>query len=234
MPPDTSRVVKSRALVSWSGGKDSAWALHLLRQSDEYEIVGLLTTVNQRFQRIAIHGVRESLLAQQAEAIGLPLWKVELPFPCSNDEYEARMRVVFERAKDEGVEAVVFGDLFLEDIRAYRERLLQPAGLLAVFPVWGLPTADLAGEMIRAGVRATIVTIDPRRLDPAYVGRSFDAQLLFDLPEDIDRCGERGEFHTFVWDGPMFAHPIAITLGEFVERDGFWYADLVSAANVAL
>jgi uncharacterized protein (TIGR00290 family) len=219
--------------LSWSGGKDCAWALHLLRQSGEFEIVGLLTTLNETFRRIAIHGVRETLLEQQAAAAGLPLWKIDLPFPCSNEIYEARMQAALARAKAEGVEGVAFGDLFLEDIRAYRERMMAEAGLRPLFPVWDIPTAELAREMIAAGVRATLVTVDPRRLSRSFAGRQFDAALLSDLPPDVDPCGERGEFHTFVSSGPMFGAPIEIRAGQVIERDGFVFADLLGREDDA-
>lgn len=226
---------RKRVLLSWSGGKDSAWALHLLQQDPEIELVGLLTTINQHFKRVAMHGFREQLLHAQAEAAGLPLWPVPLPWPCSNEQYEQAMAGACARALTERVDAIAFGDLFLEDIRAYREANLAPTGLQSLFPCWGLLTDALAHEMIAAGIRAHLVCIDPRQLDASFAGRVFDEDLLADLPPSVDPCGERGEFHTFVSAGPMFAHggrsrSIEVRRGDTVERDGFVYADLLPAS----
>ena len=223
-----------RVLVSWSGGKDSAWALHLLLQRPEYEVAGLLTTINMHFGRVAMHGFRRELLEMQAEAAGLPLWPVPLPWPCSNEEYEAAMAMACAQAVAEGVETIAFGDLFLEDIRTYREAKLAGTGLNPIFPCWRMPTDGLAREMIAAGLRAHLVCVDPRHLDPSFAGRVFDEALLSELPATVDPCGERGEFHTFVSAGPMFARggdsrSIEVRRGDVVERDGFVYADLVSA-----
>ena len=218
-----------RILLSWSGGKDCAWALHLLRQDPAFEVVALLTTINQQFNRVAMHGFRESLLDQQAEAAGLPIWKVPLPWPCSNEHYETAMATACARAVDEGLYGIAFGDLFLEDVRAYRIEKLAPTGLIPVFPCWGLPTDELARTMIASGVKARLTCVDPRQLNPTFAGRAFDAQLLADLPATADPCGERGEFHSFVHGGPMFSHTISIRAGETVERDGFIYADLLPA-----
>lgn len=236
--------MRKRILVSWSGGKDSAWALHLLQQQNEYEIAGLLTTVNSRFGRVAMHGFREELLQRQADAAKLPLWSVPLPWPCSNEQYEAAMSEACARAVEVGIEAIAFGDLFLEDIRAYRESKLASTGLQPLFPCWGLPTADLARAMIASGLRAHLVCVDPRQLDASFAGRPFDATLLAELPASVDPCGERGEFHTFVSAGPMFSRQappefapgsgsrsIEIRRGEIVERDGFVYADLLPAPS---
>jgi uncharacterized protein (TIGR00290 family) len=214
-------------LLSWSGGKDSAWALAMLRQQGEYEVVGLVTTINAEFRRVAMHGFREALLDEQAEAAGLPVWKVDLPWPCSNAEYEARMAVVCARAVSEGIAGIAFGDLFLEEIRAYRLKRLEGTGLEAIFPVWGLPTGELAETMVAGGLRAYLTCVDPRVLDRSFAGRVFDAALLKELPAGIDRCGERGEFHTFVCAGPMFSRSIEVVPGAVVERDGFVYADLL-------
>jgi len=214
-------------LLSWSGGKDSAWALHLLRANPDYEVVGLLTTVNQQFHRVAMHGFREELLDAQAAALSLPVWKVPLPWPCANDIYEALMSEACARAVREGIEGIAFGDLFLEDIRAYRVAKLAGTGLEPIFPCWLLPTPQLARDMIAAGFRAHLTCIDPRHLDKSFAGREFDAALLADLPADVDPCGERGEFHTFVSAGPIFSRSIEISRGEVVERDGFVYADLL-------
>jgi uncharacterized protein (TIGR00290 family) len=216
-----------RCALSWSSGKDSAWSLYLLRRDSSVQVVSLITTINEAFDRVAMHAVRRQLLEQQAEAAGLPLWAVPLPWPCSNDQYETRMREVCARAVAEGVEAIAFGDLFLADIRAYRERQLAGSGLDPMFPVWQLPTAELARDMIAAGLRAKITCVDPKRLSPDFAGREFDAKFLADLPREVDPCGENGEFHSFVYDGPMFRHRIHVQTGEIVERDGFVFADLM-------
>ena len=222
-----------RILLSWSGGKDSAWALHVLRERGELEVVGLLTTVNERFRRVAIHGYREELLEMQAEAVGLPLWKVDLPWPCTNADYESRMAAVCARAVAEGLHGIAFGDLFLEDIREYRVEKLAGTGLEPVFPVWcpelGVSTAELAEEMIAAGLKAHLTCVDPRVLSPSFAGRQFNAELLRDLPAGVDPCGERGEFHSFAYDGPGFRRTIRVIPGEVVERDNFVYADLLPA-----
>ncbi len=219
-----------KILVSWSGGKDSAWALHLLRLSGEFEVGGLLTTVNERFRRVAIHGFREELLERQAGMAGLPLWKVDLPFPCSNEEYEARMGVACTQAVREGFEGVAFGDLFLEEIRAYRVAKLAGTGLEPVFPVWGIPTDQLAAEIMAGGLKARLTCVDPRKVPAKFAGRQWDAELLRELPVGVDPCGENGEFHTFAWTGPMFAGEIHVEAGERVERDGFVYAEMVERA----
>jgi uncharacterized protein (TIGR00290 family) len=233
IPSMNNSTQPKRILLSWSGGKDSAWALHLLRQQPQYEVVGLLTTLNERFRRVAIHGFREQLLDLQATSIGLPLWKVDLPFPCSNADYESRMATVCARAVDEGIHGIAFGDLFLEDIRAYRIEKLAPTGLEPIFPVWtpglGITTAQLARQMIAAGLRAHLTCVDPRHLDASFAGRTFDASLLADLPASVDPCGERGEFHSFAFAGPIFSRPISVVPGETVTRDNFTYADLLPA-----
>jgi uncharacterized protein (TIGR00290 family) len=224
-----------RILLSWSGGKDSAWALHLLRQQPQYEVVGLLTTLNEKFRRVAIHGFREELLDQQADSVGLPLWKIDLPFPCANDDYESRMARVCARAVAEGFHGIAFGDLFLQDIRAYRISRLAGTGLEPIFPVWcpslGISTADLARQMIAAGLCARLTCIDPRSLSPSFAGRTFDAKLLADLPAEVDPCGERGEFHTFAFAGPIFSRTVSVLPAETVERDNFIYAELLSATD---
>jgi len=222
-------MTRPKALLSWSSGKDAAWALHVLRQAGEVEVVGLLTTTNEAFGRVAMHGVRESLLEAQAEAVGLPLWKVPLPWPCSNEDYETRMARTCAEAVAQGIEVMAFGDLFLEDVRDYRIQKLAGTGLRPLFPIWNPDTATLAQAMIQAGLRATLACVDPTVLPAAFAGRAFDAALLADLPPGIDPCGERGEFHTFAWDGPMFQKPVPIRRGEVVERDGFVFADLVPA-----
>ena len=216
-----------RVLLSWSSGKDSAWALHLLRQQPNVEVVALLTTFNTAADRVAMHAVRRTLVKMQAERAGLPLWEIELPWPCSNDDYECRMRAVVERALAEGADAVAFGDLFLEDIRAYRVKQLAGTALEPLFPVWGIPTGELAQQMIAGGVRAKLTCVDPAKLDPSFAGREFDAALLRDLPDGIDPCGENGEFHSFVYAAPVFSSAIAVEAGEVVTRDNFVFADVL-------
>jgi uncharacterized protein (TIGR00290 family) len=216
-----------RVLLSWSSGKDSAWSLHLLRTMNDYEVVGLLTTFNSAADRVAMHGVRRSLVKAQAEAAGLPLWDVDLPWPCSNDDYERAMRAVCERALQAGIECMAFGDLFLAEIREYREKQLSGSGLQPVFPVWGIPTDVLARDMIAAGLRAKLTCIDCKQIEPHFAGREFDAKLLSELPAAADPCGENGEFHSFVYAGPMFRSSIPIDSGEVVFRDQFAFADLV-------
>ena len=220
---------KPKLLLSWSSGKDSAWTLHVLRQKNEYDIVGLVTTINENFSRVAMHGVREELLQAQAEAAGLPLWRVPLPHPCANDEYERRMRALIARAVVAGVTHMAFGDLFLEDIRAYREKQLAGTGIEPVFPLWGLDTHKLARDMVTGGLRAKLSCVDPKHLTRAFAGRTFDETLLADFPAGVDPCGERGEFHSFCYAGPMFHRPVALTTGEVVERDGFVFVDLLPA-----
>jgi uncharacterized protein (TIGR00290 family) len=215
-----------RVAVSWSSGKDSAWSLHLLRQDPSIEVVALVTTLNQQFDRVAMHAVRRELLELQAESVGVPLWTVPLPWPCSNEQYEARMRDLCTRAINEGVEAMAFGDLFLADIRSYREKQLAGTGLQPLFPVWQIPTAELAADMVASGLKAKITCVDPKVLSKEFAGRDFDSQFLADLPPGIDPCGENGEFHSFVYDGPGFHKPLAVTVGEILERDGFVFADV--------
>ncbi|HEX7513883.1 MAG TPA: ATP-binding protein [Candidatus Methylomirabilis sp.] len=215
-----------KCLLAWSSGKDSAWALHALRRAD-VPVVGLLTTINQAFDRVAMHAVRRSLLDAQARSIGIPLWPVPLPWPCSNEDYERIMADVCRQAKAEGIECVAFGDLFLPEVRAYRERQLAGTDLTPLFPLWELPTGALAREMLAGGLQARITCVDPKVLPPTFAGREFDQALLADLPAGVDPCGEKGEFHTFAYGGPMFREPIPISSGEVVERDGFVFADLL-------
>jgi uncharacterized protein (TIGR00290 family) len=217
--------------LSWSSGKDSAWALHELRQSGEHEVVGLLTTVNVTHDRVAMHAVRRELLEAQARAVGLPLHVVELPYPCPNGAYEQRMAGACMRAIVEGVEGIAFGDLFLEDIRQYRVDKLAQTGLAPIFPLWQRPTAALARQMVDGGLRAHLTSVWPEKLDASFVGRDFDHALLDELPAGVDPCGENGEFHSFVWDGPMFSAPVPVRLGERIERDGFAFADLLPNAD---
>ncbi|MDW8363117.1 MAG: hypothetical protein RMK74_12010 [Myxococcales bacterium] len=218
-----------KALVSWSTGKDSAYALHVARQTAEVEVVGVLSTVTASFNRVSMHGVREELLDRQVEELGLPCTKVPIPSPCPNGVYEAAMRRALMQAREQGVTRVVFGDLFLRDIRAYREARLAEVGMRGVFPLWDRDTSALAREMLAAGMRAVITCVDPKRLAPALAGRSFDEELLRELPADVDPCGENGEFHTFVTAGPMFRRSIAVRLGEVVVREGYVFADLLAA-----
>jgi uncharacterized protein (TIGR00290 family) len=213
-----------RALLSWSSGKDSAWALHAMHGQ---AVAGLLTTFNGAFDRVAMHAVRRELVQAQADATGLPLRAIELPWPCSNQQYEALMAGACRRAVEDGIDAIVFGDLFLRDIREYRERTLAGSGLEPLFPLWEMPTPDLAREMIRSGLRARITCVDKRVLDASFAGREFDAAFLADLPPGVDPCGENGEFHSFAYDGPMFRNPIPVTVGELRDADGFVFADLL-------
>jgi len=217
-----------KTMVSWSSGKDSAWMVHVLRQQPAYQLAGLLTTVNERYQRVAMHAVRVELLQAQANALNLPLWQIPIPSPCTNEVYERIMAATVRRAVDEGFTHMAFGDLFLEDIRRYREERLAGTGVTPVFPLFGLDTTALARTMVAGGLRARITCVNPTVVDARFAGRDFDAAFLDDLPPSVDPCGERGEFHSFAYDGPMFSAPIAITTGEVVERDGFMFADLVS------
>jgi uncharacterized protein (TIGR00290 family) len=220
--------------MAWSSGKDSAWALHLARQRKEVEVVGMLTTMTDSYGRVTMHGVRDELLQAQSDALGLPLHRVRIPTPCSNEDYEAAMRSALEIAGAEGVTHVVFGDLFLEDVRSYRETQLARVGMFGHFPLWGRETGALAREMIADGLRAYLTCVDPRRVSRELAGRAFDEALLSALPEGADPCGENGEFHTFAWDGPMFTAPIPVQAGDAVERDGFVFTDLVRAEPAVL
>lgn len=220
-----------RVLLSWSSGKDSAWTLHALQQDLNIELCGLLTTLNTEFDRVAMHGVRRSVLEAQAAAAGLPLWAVPLPWPCTNEIYEQRMADVCRRAVNEGINAIAFGDLFLEDVRAYREKNLAPTGLEPLFPLWKIPTDELAHQMIAGGLRARLSCIDTENLPASFAGREFDEELLRDFPPGIDPCAERGEFHTCVYAGPMFSAPIPIATGEIVTRERFVFADFLLPAD---
>ena len=221
------KALHPKALIAWSSGKDSAWALHLARLAGDYDIVGALTTVTDTFGRVSIHGVREELLKAQLAAAGLPATVVRIPYPCTNDIYEERMAAAMAGAIAAGVTHVIFGDLFLRDIRDYREAKLRPIGVTPVFPVWDLPTDALARAMIDGGVEAYLATVDLKKLPASFAGRRFDLQLLADLPAGVDPCGENGEFHTFVAAGPMMQGRVAVTVGDRVERDGYAYADLL-------
>jgi uncharacterized protein (TIGR00290 family) len=213
--------------MSWSSGKDSAYALQAVRLDPQVTVTGLLVTVNAEADRVAMHAVRRSLLEAQASRLDLPLHVVDIPSPCPNDVYEAAMGEALAAALLEGVDAVVFGDLFLQDVRDYREQALDDTGIRPMFPLWSRPTRELAREMVGEGVRAIVTCVDPSQLDPAFVGRAFDDELLDDLPDTVDPCGERGEFHTFVWSGPGFSSPIPVRTGEIVTRGGFVFCDLI-------
>jgi uncharacterized protein (TIGR00290 family) len=212
--------------MSWSSGKDSTMALDAIRREEDIEITALLVTLNATADRVAMHAVRRSLVEAQAGRLGLPLIVVEIPSPCSNEIYEAEMSKALETALGGGVEHVVFGDLFLEDVRGYREERLASTGISPLFPLWGRPTDVLAQEMLGCGIRAVLTCVDPAQLPASFVGRYFDASLLAELPGEVDPCGERGEFHTFVFDGPGYSSPIDIELGDVVERDGFVFCDV--------
>ena len=218
-----------KILLSWSSGKDSAWALYVLRQRHPGAVAGLLTTINEAVQRVAMHAVRRDVLEAQAAAAGLPLRIVPIPDPCSNDEYEARMRLCIEQVVRDGFTHVAFGDLFLEDVRRYREKNLAGSGLTPLFPLWQTPTRELAGEMMDGGLRARLACVDTRVLDASFTGREFDRALLADLPPGVDPCGENGEFHTCVYDGPMFERPLSLDTGHEVTRPPFAWRDFAFA-----
>lgn len=217
-----------KALLFWSSGKDSAYVLHLLRQQRDVEVVGLLTTVNRPVKRIAVHAVREKLLTVQAQACGLAVKHVTIPDPSNNEQYESAIGAALAEGYARGINTVVFGDLFLDDIRIYRERLLAGSGIEPLFPLWGRNTRELAAEMLAAGVRARLTCVDLKALPGTFAGRDYDLQLLTELPDGVDPCGENGEFHTFAYAGPMFRRPIAVRTGKVTERDGFAYADLLA------
>ena len=221
-----------RVLLSWSSGKDSAWTMQVLREDPDVEVVGLLTTVNTTHGRVAMHSTRRVILEAQAQAVGLPLHVIPLPWPCSNEVYERAMRAAMESALKSGVTHIAFGDLFLEDIRAYRSKQLEGSGLEPLFPIWHEPTEPLARRMIDAGVEAFLTCVDPKKLSRSFAGRKFDHAFLNDLPEGVDRCGENGEFHTCVLAGPMFREALPAAVGEVVERDGFYFADLVPGVAI--
>ena len=226
---------RPKVLLSWSSGKDSAWTLHVLRLGGDVEVVGLLTTFNEAADRVAMHGVRRELVEAQAAAAGLPLWPVALPWPCCNDAYERCMAAALRRACGQGIAGVAFGDLFLEDVRAYRVRQLEGTGLQPLFPLWGsaADTPGLARDMLAAGLRAVLTCVDLQQLGEEFAGRPFDSALLRDLPPGADPCGERGEFHTFCYAGPMFTTEVAVQVGPVVTRDRFCFADLLPAAPAA-
>jgi len=223
--------VSKKTLLSWSSGKDSAWTLHQLQQDDDIELVGLVTTVNETHQRVAMHAVRVELLKLQAQAAGLPLHIIYIPHPCSNELYNKAMNGFFDSIKGQGITHMAFGDLYLEDIRQYRVDNLKPTGLVPLFPLWLKPTAELAQSMLAGGLKTYITCVDPKQLPASFCGREFNQQFLDDLPEGVDACGENGEFHSFAYAGPMFTKPIAIERGEVIERDGFVFADLLPKSN---
>ena len=215
-------------MLSWSSGKDSAWALQVLRAQPDIELAGLLTTFNREADRVAMHAVRRELVEMQAAAVSLPLYPVELPWPCPNEEYENILTGALTELKDRlSITHVAFGDLYLEDVRAYREKQMDRLGLTPLFPIWGQPTNELAHQMVAAGVKAWLTCVDPKQLPREFAGRAYDVRLLGELPDGVDPCGENGEFHTFAWDGPMFASPVHVSVGERVERDGFVFTDLM-------
>ena len=221
-----------KAILSWSGGKDSAMAVHAIRQAGEYEITALLTTITQGYDRSSMHGIRRVLIEQQADALGIALAEVPLSRVSSNEEYESRMQELLERYKEKGVSTVVFGDIFLEDLRRYREERLASIGMKGAFPLWGRDTAELARGFVRQGFRAVITCVDSEQMDPGFAGRAFDEEMLASLPSGVDPCGENGEFHTFAYEGPMFARPVLVCPGEVVEREGFLFRDLLPAGAV--
>jgi uncharacterized protein (TIGR00290 family) len=222
--------MSKKTFLSWSSGKDSAWALHVLRQDPDIEVAGLFTTVNKQFDRVAMHGVRLELLRQQAENVGLPLHIIEIPYPCSNEEYAEAMTAFVNTAKAEQIECFAFGDLFLDDVRKYREERLRGTGITPVFPLWGIPTKELSREMVAGGLKAVITCMNPERISDDFAGREYNTAFLDEIPEGVDPCGEYGEFHSFAFDGPMFQHPVAAIVGETVQRDGFVFTDLLPPA----
>lgn len=217
-----------KVLLSWSSGKDSAWALYQLQQQQDVELAGLVTTFNESVDRVAMHAVRHQLVEAQARAARLPLWPVMLPWPCSNDEYEQRMQQCLQRAKESGITHMAFGDLYLQDVRDYRIQLLDGSGIEPLFPIWGQQSATrlLAKQMQESGLKAVLTCVDPKQLSPSFCGRDFDADFLAELPDQVDHCGENGEFHSFCYAGPMFDRDIQIIRGERLERDGFCFADV--------
>lgn len=221
----------AKTLLAWSSGKDSAWMLHVLRQCANVEVAGLFTTINEDADRVAMHAVRRQLVVQQAASLRLPVEFILLPFPCSNERYESNMNAYLSEARRRGVSQVAFGDLLLEDVRRYREDTMRDSGITPVFPLFGSDTRKLAHTMVDAGVRARVTCLDPKQLSAGFAGRRFDASLLSELPAHVDPCGENGEFHTFVTQGPMFEHEIPVTVGETIERDGFVFTDLRPAGH---
>ena len=226
-PSLTYTLIRKRTLLSWSSGKDCAWSLHMLRQDPRVDVAGLFCTVNQAFERVVMHGVRVALLQQQAASAGLPLHIIRIPYPCSNSGYASAMTAFIDSVRKENIEYFAFGDLFLEDVRKYREDHLKGTGITPVFPLWGIPASALAREMIAGGLKAVTTCIDPKRIPDRFAGRIYNTSFLDDLPDDVDPCGEYGEFHTFSFDGPMFEQPVDFILGKTVHRDGFVFTDLL-------
>jgi uncharacterized protein (TIGR00290 family) len=219
--------MKKKTLLSWSSGKDSAWALHILRQQQDLELIGLFCTFNKKFERGAMHAVRNELILQQAESIGLPLELIPIPYPCSDSEYKKIMGNFIKQTKKQDVDSIAFGDLYLEDIRSYREASLAGTGITPLFPLWGMPTDELSKEMVSSGLRAKITCIDPQYLAQEFAGHEYNSTFLKQIPESVDPCGEKGEFHSFAYDGPMFKSAVNICVGETVARDGFVFTDLL-------
>ncbi|MCO4781413.1 MAG: adenine nucleotide alpha hydrolase [Candidatus Cloacimonetes bacterium] len=222
---------KKKVWLSWSSGKDSAWTLYQLQQDDSIQLEGVFTTINKEFERVAMHAVRVDLLKEQAKAFDLPLKIIELPFPCSNEQYELIMTDFLSEIKETGIDAFAFGDLYLEDIKDYRINNLKGTGIEAIFPLWKTPTNELSKEMVQSSLKTVITCVDPKQLDPSFVGREYNQSFLNDLPNTVDPCGENGEFHSFVYDGPMFKQKIDVNVGEVVTRDGFVFADIVKSKS---
>lgn len=218
--------MKTKVLLSWSSGKDSAWTLYQLQQSDKFEVVGLFCTINQAFDRVAMHGTRQALVEAQAKAANLPIQYIKIPNPCSNEDYDAVMQVFIDSIKEQGIDTVAFGDLFLQDIRDYRESRLQGTGIKAIFPLWGADTTVLSKTMIDAGLEAVITCLDPKKMPVSLAGAFYNHDFIKQLPEQVNVCGEYGEFHSFAFNGPMFSHKVKVTVGQTVERDGFVFTDI--------
>lgn len=225
-------IKKPKAWIAWSSGKDSAWALHMTRLLGEVEIIGLMTTITDTYNRVSMHGVHRKLLQAQAKALGLPLHEVNIPAPCSNEEYETHMTEALNIAANQGVKRIVFGDLFLGDVRVYREKNLSKTDIRGYFPLWLSDTSQLAQKMIQSGLKANVVCLDPNKVSPSLAGHPFDQAFLNALPQTVDPCGEHGEFHSFAWDGPMFQHAVPVQTGESVEREGFVFTDLSLAETL--
>jgi len=224
--------MKKRTWLSWSSGKDSAWALHVLRRQPDIDVVGLFCTINQEFDRVAMHAVRIELLLQQAQNTGLPVRLIPIPHPCSDAQYGTIMKNFVGQAKQQGIECFAFGDIFLEDVRRYREANLADTGITPIFPFWGMPTAKLSREMVNGGLRAIITCIDPKHLSADFAGQEYGESFLERIPAHIDPCGENGEFHSFAFAGPMFKKPVNIAMGETVSHDGFIFTDLLPAQQL--
>ena len=225
--------MKKRTLLSWSSGKDIAWSLYVLRQQPDIDVVGLFTTVNQEAERVAMHAVRSELVQQQAESVGLPIQFIPIPYPCSNTEYENIMAVFITQIKEQEIDCIAFGDLYLEDIRKYREKNLEGTGITPIFPLWGKNTKMLSKEMLKCGLRAIVTCVDPQKMPSALAGKEYNASFLELVPASVDPCGENGEFHSFAFDGPMFKSAVNIVVGETVSRDGLLFTDLLPGQHRA-